>query len=482
MKRLPLLLSLVLAIPASLLAADRPNVVMICVDDMNAYAAKKQYPLIQTPAIDRLKAQSTFFPNAACNSPVCNPSRSSFFSGLYPHTTGAYLNGSDGWNRSEILKQIKNLPEHFQANGYVTWGAGKMLHNQISDEREYAMWSNAPTYQGGFGPFGDEEHQYGSRFRSIQGWTGPDTDFPDVKNANGAIDFLQEEHEMPFFLFYGLWRPHSPYTAPGRFFDQYDESDFDFPPGRLEGDLDDVPELGRLLTDGLHKYEGFDIPREALIKRFLWAYAANTSFADWNVGRVLEALDNSPYADNTIVVFFSDNGFHNSEKERWGKATLWDLSACISMMVRVPGQQARTSPATVSLVDLYPTLVDYCGIPAPDHKLDGHSFVPVLEDPTASWAYPAFTSYGVEYASVRDTAYRYIRYPDGSEELYEYASDPWEFTNRSDDPGLEPVKERLRQYIPAEWAPSTGGRLEVPRDMEKVMRPPTPWDHLKPNS
>ena len=207
-------------------AVDRPNVLMICVDDMNAYATKKQYPIIKTPAIDQLLKESTFFPNAACNSPVCNPSRSSFFSGLYPHTTGAYINGSDGWNRSDIMQQIKNLPEHFQSNGYITWGAGKILHNPISGQREAAMWSNAPTYKGGFGPFGDKAHQYANRFYSIQPWTNPDEEFPDVKNANAAVGFLQEHHEKPFFLYYGLWRPHTPYTAPKRFFDMYNEDDF----------------------------------------------------------------------------------------------------------------------------------------------------------------------------------------------------------------------------------------------------------------
>lgn len=463
-------------------ASSRPNVLMICVDDMNAYATKNQYPLIQTPSIDRLLSQSTFFPNAACNSPVCNPSRSSFFSGLYPHTTGAYLNGSDGWNRSELLQSLRNIPEHFRDNGYITWGAGKILHNPVSDQRESEMWSNAPTYKGGFGPYGDRAHQYDGRFFSIQPWTGPDTDFPDVKNANDAIGFLEQDHAEPFFLYYGLWRPHSPYTAPKRFFDMYDGEDFHLPPGTVGGDLEDVPELGRLLTDGLTRFGDSEGARHALLRKFLWAYAANMSFADWNVGRVMEALDNSPHAGNTLVVFFSDNGFHTTEKQRWGKATMWDLSAVISLIVRVPGQQQRTCPATVTLIDLYPTLVDYCGLSGPGHRLDGMSFVPQLLDPHARWDRPAFTSYGENYASVRDTAYRYIRYPDGTEELYEYASDPWEFTNRSADPALQPVKDRLRGWIPATWAPSTGGRLEVPQDMEKVMRPPTPWDNLVPNS
>jgi len=482
MKRLPILLLFILG-TFPMFGAGKPNVLMICVDDLNAYATKKQYPIIQTPGIDRLLSQSTFFPNAACNSPVCNPSRSSFFSGLYPHTTGAYLNGSDGWNRSELMQRIKNLPEHFKANGYITWGAGKILHNPVSDERESAMWSNAPTYQGGFGPFGDKAHQYAGQFYSIQPWKAPDDEFPDVKNANAAIEFLRQNHDKPFLLYYGLWRPHSPYTAPRRFFDMYNEEDFVPPPGNMEGDLQDVPELGRLLTDGLTKFEVPGIPKDKLLQKFLHAYAANTSFADWNVGRVIAALDQSPYASNTIVVFFSDNGFHTTEKERWGKATLWDLSAVISLIVRVPGQQQqRTCQATVSLVDLYPTLVEFCALPNPGHQLDGQSFVAQLKDPGAPWDRPAFTSYGVDYASVRDTEYRYIRYPDGSEEIYEYASDPWEFNNRSNDPELDAVKKRLRKWIPKTWAPSTGGRLEVPQDMEKVMRPPTPFDHLKPNS
>ncbi len=464
-------------------SAQRPNVLMICVDDLHPYVMKGYFPHIQTPGFDKLKSEGVYFSNAAVNTPVCNPSRSSFFSGLHPHTTGAYFNGSDGWNRSEILQKIRNIPEHFRDQGYVTWGAGKILHNPLSEEREADMWDNFPVYKGGFGPFGrTPDVQYGNHFRSIVPWTGPDSDFPDNKNAEGAITFLQEEHDKPFFLYYGLWRPHSPYTAPKRFFDLYNEEDFDFPEGRVEDDLDDLPQLAKYLTGTIDRYWRDGVPHEVVLKRFLYAYAANTSFTDYNVGRVIEALDKSPYADNTIVIFFSDNGFHTTEKERWGKATLWELSANISMIVRTPGMQARESQATISLVDLYPTLVDYCGIEYPEHALDGLSFSSLLSDATIQWQRPSFTSYGINYSSVRSEDYRYIQYPDGTEELYRYPQDPHDTHNLANDPLYQSIKDALKIHIPENWADSLGGRLEIPVDFDKVMRPRSKWDHLPHNS
>ena len=463
-------------------APEPPNVLMICVDDLHPLVLKGALPLVQTPALDRLKNEGVYFVNAACNTPVCNPSRSSFFSGLYPHSTGAYLNGSDGWNRSVLLKHIRNIPEHFRDQGYKTWGAGKILHNPLSQVRESAMWSNAPTFKGGFGPFGDEDHQYGNRFRSIQPWDGPDSDFPDCVNAEGAIAFLKEHHEQPFLLYYGLWRPHSPYTAPKRFFDLYDEGDFDFPAGTVDGDLNDVPRLGQLLVGSLDRYQREGMSQEEVLRRFLYAYAANTSFMDWNVGRVLDALRNSPYADNTLVVFFSDNGFHTTEKDRWGKATLWDLSANVSLIVKAPDGQAAVSEATVSLVDLYPTLIEWCGVESPGHNLDGQSFAPWIHEPSKEWNRPSFLSYGINYSSVRDEDFRYIRYPDGSEELYRYADDPYELSNLADLDGFEDIKSRLKSFIPDQWEESKGGRLEIPRDFDEVMRERTSWFDLKPNS
>lgn len=457
-----------------------PNVVMIVVDDMNGYGIKDQYPIVKTPNLDKLKKQSVMFVNAVANSPVCNPSRSSFFSGLYAYHTGAYLNGSDGWNRSGILKQIRSIPECFKDNGYTTWGRGKLFHNPLDSAREYSMWDNRPIYKGGFGPFPEKQYWAGgSKFRSIKPWTGSDTDFPDVKNSDAAIAFLKQDHEKPFYLCYGLWRPHNPYTAPKRFFDMYDQSDIELPKSYKEGDLDDVPYLGRMLVDSLKHYTKGPSDGHVLLKKFLWAYCANTSFADWNIGRVIDALDHSKYADNTIVVLFSDNGFNCGEKERWGKATLWEQSDYVPLLIRTPQRKAAVSKATVGLVDVYPTLVDYCKLESPKQEMDGKSMVSLLTNPDAEWDRPALSMYGVEYSSVRGERYRYIRYPDGSEELYDHQNDPFEFNNIIGQPGTKDIVQKLRKTIPEDWAPSTGGRLEVLRDYDSVMRKRTVWDKKK---
>lgn len=444
-----------------------PNVVMICVDDMNGYGLLDQYSLIQMPYLDKFKNEAVLFSSAVCNTPVCNPSRASFFSGLLPHNTGAYLNGSDAWNKSGIHTKLRSLPECFKDNGYETWGRGKIFHSPLDSAREFAMWDNRPIYKGGFGPFGDDKHWVGgSRFRSIQPWTGPDIEFPDVKNADAAVDFLEQEHEKPFFLYYGLWRPHSPYTAPKRFFDQYDINNIIEPPGYLKNDLDDVPQLGRDLVDSLKsiKYPK-GVENEEQWKQFIWAYCANSSFADWNVGKVIEALDKSKYAENTIVVFFSDNGFHCGEKERWGKATLWEQADNTPILIRTPEKRSWESKATVSLVDIYPTLIDYCGLEPPlTHTLDGKSMVRLLKDPNEKWDHPSFTSYGIEYSTVRTENYRYCRYPDGSEELYDRNVDPFELTNIAGQPGTREIMDVLAKHIPEKWAPSVGGRLEVKRN------------------
>jgi arylsulfatase A-like enzyme len=444
----------------------RPNVLMIVVDDMNGYGVLDQYPYVKTPYLDQFREQGINFINASCQSPVCSPSRASFFSGLYPHQTGSYLNAHGGWiNESSPLSSIESFPECFRKNGYETWARGKIFHSPLDSTREYGMFENRPIYKGGFGPFPEEEYWTGgSRFRSIKPWEGPDSDFPDVKNAEAAIEFLKQEHERPFFLYFGLWRPHNPYTAPERFFQMYENEEFYPPPGFREDDLDDIPRLGRLLLDSLknYKYTGGEYTPEKHL-RFVKAYAANSSFTDWNVGRVIEALDSSRYAGNTLVIFFSDNGFHTGEKERWGKATLWEQADYVPLIIRDPQGAMGESSRTVSLVDLYPTLVEYCDLEDPDHDLAGKSMVPLLSDPDATWDRPSFTSYGEHYSSVRDERYRFIQYPDGQRELYDHQIDPYEFHNIANAPASSPIIERLSACIPEEWTPSVGGRLEVKR-------------------
>lgn len=447
---------------------QRPNVLIIQLDDMNGFSTTNYYPKVITPYLDKFKKEALNFVKATCQSPVCVPSRASMFSGLYPHKTGAYLNGSDPWRGASILKNTESLPETFHNNGYQTWGRGKIFHAKIDSGRYEAMFDNRPIYMGGFGPFPEKEYWYGgAQFSSVKAWTGPDSDFPDIKNADAAVEFLLQKHEKPFFLFYGLWRPHTPYTAPKRFFDLYEGMNFELPQGFKENDLDDIPFLGKELVDSLLKFGKTYDERKKLTELFIKGYCATSSFADWNMGRVIEALDRSPYAANTIVIVCSDNGYHNGEKLRWQKGTLWEMSAYTPLLIRFPGCKPQIVNQTVGLIDLYPTLMDYCNIQnRPSHVLDGESMVPLFTNPSASFRNYSLTTYGRGYASVTDGRYRYIRYPDKTEELYDHSTDPWEWNNLAADKNFTSVKKKLVKLLPIKMKESLGGRYEQRRGIE----------------
>lgn len=435
------------------LASDqKPNVVFIVVDDMNGYSVLKNYPVLKTPAVDKLVSQSYYFSNATCAAPVCNPSRASLFSGKYPHHTGVYFNGVNPYTNS-VLADLELLPEAFKRNGYITWGRGKSFHYPVGKKREEAMFDNRPQEKGGYGPFSGKADWYGAnKWGTIKPWEGPDSDFPDVVNADAAITFFNQTHEKPFFLYYGLWRPHTPYTAPKRFFDMYKDADITLPPGYKADDLDDVPPLGRRLSQfgaaAMKHYTKKGMTRKEVWLKLMKAYCANTSFADWNVGRVLDALDESDYAKNTIVIFCSDNGFHNGTKDRWEKSTLWEQADIVPFLIRLPDGKAYSCPQTVSLVDIYPTLMEYCRLTPPKHQLDGKSIVPVLKNPDFTWNRPGLTTYGEGYASVRNERYRYISYPDGTQELYDHKTDPYENINIAHKPENKKIIDRLSKAIP----------------------------------
>ena len=468
-------LFLISAIPLhfSHTADQRPNVVVIVYDDMNGYGSLERYPAIQMPYLDKLKGQSINFINATCSVPVCNPSRASFLSGLQPTTNGAYLNGADIWDKpGSTNEHLVSLPEHFRNQGYLTWGAGKTFHSPMQPGRLERTFDVRPSNDGGFGPGPNPAHPIIAP--GVQAWQGRDDDFPDVQNANDAIHFIQQKHEKPFFMFYGLWRPHSPYTAPKRFFEKYDPKRLPLPPGWNEDDLNDVPEEGNQLSDGLVKFKEEQGWNTDKWRKTLWGYCAASSFADWSVGRVIEAIDQSPYADNTIIILFSDNGYHCGEKRRWGKGTLWDASDYVPLLVRTPHTLAATSKRTVSLLDLYPTLVDLCGLESPDHELEGESFAHLLEDPSGEWTRPSFSVYGKHNASIRGERYHYILYQDGTEELYDTQRDPHEFKNLAANPSFRHVMDDLASFIPKAWEKSWGGRWEVGRPEATGLQPPEP--------
>jgi arylsulfatase A-like enzyme len=439
----------------------RMNVLFVIADDMNDYGFYNTYPGVKMPYLEKFKKSALTFDKAYCASPCCVPSRAAFFSGMYPHTTGAYLNGSDPW-RQPPLDTLESMPECFKRNSYTTFGRGKLFHAQVEKQREKAMWDNE-VWGGGFGPFPPEKDQVKGKFWGFTAWEGPDSDFPDVKNSEAAIEFLKQKHDKPFFLTLGLWRPHTPFTAPKRFFEMYDLKSIEVPPpGYRDDDMEDIPPEGRKLAKVWG--ERFDMvgpSDKELWRKFVRAYYATTSFADWSAGRVIEALDQSPYAGNTVVIFISDNGYHCGEKNHWEKSTLWEQAALTPMAVRLPGVTSAGARCTrpVGSIDIFPTLVDYVGLGAPKHELHGQSLMPLLKDPNSPWTRPALTTYGERFASVRDERFRYIRYPDATEELYDHQADAHEFKNLASKPELAPVKQRLAKWIPEKWAKSLGGRL-----------------------
>lgn len=458
-----LLLSITLLIGCTKTSAQketkRYNILLIMADDMNEYGFFNTNPAVKTPNLNKFRQTALSFRNAYCPAPACSPSRTAILSGVAPYRSGKYYNGNVAWPEPLLAAQ-ENLPEYFQRIGYNTYAKGKIFHANIPKERVEKNFKDG-IGKGGFGPFPDSLHRVagGGRFRGIQAF--PDEDFPDNQNAEEIIKLLKKDHDKPFFMMYGLWRPHSPYTAPQRFFDMYDIAAIDIPAGYLKNDKDDLPPIAQAYINS--EAEGFkQIAEDEMIwKKYLCGYYACYSFADWNIGRVIDALEESEYADNTIVIVTSDNGFHMGEKNRFNKNSLWELSAITPMAVRVPGTAyaGRTTEKPVNLQDLFPTFVEYCGNgQQPLKPIDGRSFKALLDNPNSNWQPPSITCFGENWVSIRDEQYRYILYPDGTEELYDHGTDIWELTNLAKEPSYDAVKQRLKTFVPSKMAPPLPGR------------------------
>ena len=436
------------------------NVLLIMADDMNEYGFFKTNPIVKTPYLDKFKETAVSFRNTYCAAPACSPSRTSFLSGTSPHRNGKYYNGSDAWN-TPYLQEQESMPEWFKRIGYSSYGKGKLFHSKIKPER-VAKNFDGSTGKAGFGPFPDKAHRIdsnGSRFEGVQAF--PIDTFPDYLNANTIIEMLQSEQDKPFFMMYGLWRPHSPYTCPQEFLDMYNLEDISIPPGYLNTDANDLPAIAKeyIKTErGSFKRKTSD---EQVWKEYLRGYYACYTFADWNIGRVLETLDNSKYAENTIVIITSDNGFHMGEKNRFDKNSLWELSAITPMAIRVPGTKHAGKLCTkpVNLQDLYPTFVDYCGKDIqPLKPIAGHSIRPLLENPEMEWEHPSITFFGKDWVSIRTEQYRYISYPDGTEELYDHFIDNWELNNLAKEEQYIDLKRELKAFIPGDMVEALPGK------------------------
>jgi arylsulfatase A-like enzyme len=487
--RLVLLLTALLWGAGTSARAAPPNVLMIIVDDMNDWVAcLGGHPDVRTPHLDRLARRGLLFTNAHCPAPVCNPSRVAVLTGRAPGSTGIYDN-SVVWH--EALGDVASLPGHFRRHGYRTLGGGKVNHhmpgfNRASDWDEYfdqvfdSQYQEALRRGAGSKAFRWPEGFPLNGLPEVGGLSNPPAnprefdwgpfDRPDDAMGDGqmvawAEAFLRrggkaegdDPDQRPFFLAAGIYRPHLPMYAPRGYFELYPPASITLPPV-LANDGDDLPEGGRrMAADRRGDLEL--VRRHGRYRELLQAYLANITFADALVGRLLDALEAGPARDHTIVVFWSDHGWHLGEKDHLHKFTLWERSTRVPLVIAAPGTGPRggVSARPVGLIDLFPTLLELCGLP-PVEQLDGRSLVPLLRAPDADWDHPALTTHGRGNHALRSERWRYIRYADGGEELYDHHSDPHEWRNLADSPAHAAVKADLAARLPVVDAAAIQGK------------------------
>lgn len=446
-------------------APAKPNVLIIFVDDLNHWVGhlgrNKQ---VSTPNIDRLAARGVTFTNAHTAAPVCNPSRAALMSGLRPATTGVYDNDVD-WR--PLIARDKTLITHFRTNGYLTLGAGKVYHGGFDRTDE---WDE----------YGTERRKPCKLLNATDGVGAikfapvdcGDDGISDYSIADYGIDQLRRKHARPFLLTIGFHKPHMPWNAPKKYFDMYPLDRIELPPYR-DDDLNDIPPAGvRMARLPASTSPEKPSDHELILKSDRWkeavqAYLATITYLDGQVGRVLDALDASPYRDNTIVLLLGDHGWNLGEKHHWRKFSLWEESTRAPFIWVVPGvTRARTkSDRTVDFMSIFPTLSELSGLPVPTH-VERASIRALLADPGARWDRPALTTHGFGNHAVRSALWRYIRYEDGSEELYDERRDPFEWTNLAGDRKHDQVKAELSKFFPTVNAPRgpgrSGGALQKP--------------------
>ena len=441
-----ILLLYVLATPLTVVAQEssRPNVLFIAVDDLNDWiSCLGGHPQAKTPHIDRLAARGVLFERAYCNAPACNPSRASLMTGLRPSTTGVYLNPQP-WRQAPRLKKAITLSQHFMQAGYHVEGGGKIFHGRYDEDASWHAYMKRPA-----DPMPPGRPLNGLPRTRHFDWgavAAKDGEMGDAKVVDWAESFLKRKHDKPFFLAVGLYRPHLPWYVPESYFADYPADKVRLPKVPAN-DLDDIPAAGRRMAkpNGDHKR----VTESDNWRLAVSGYLASMAFADAMIGRLLAALDASGYAKNTVIVFWGDHGWHLGEKQHWRKFALWEEATRVPLVVVAPQitKPGSRCGRTVSLLDLYPTLLDLCGVPC-KVELEGRSLRPLLSNPQAKWDRPVVTTHGANNHAVRSERWRYIRYADGSEELYDHDSDPNEWTNVAGRPENVKVKAKLAAWLP----------------------------------
>lgn len=453
-------LALALGLLASAQAAgEQPDILLIAFDDLNDWVSPLHgHPQARTPNFERLASRGVTFTNAHVTAPLCNPSRASLMSGLLTSSFGVYVNRQD-WREAPALRGKAVLPLFLQRNGYRTLGGGKLFHAAtVNPLQFYGLlpregfddYYPAPDRQ-----LPDEIRPLGRPINNNPGFVGGFFDWSPVTAEDAAMRDgqvvswasrqLQAKHGSPLFLGVGIYRPHIPWYVPQEYFDMHPLNRVELP-ATVPDDLEDVPGSERYAgNQRVHKW----VLESGNWKRGVQAYLASVTFADAMLGRLLDALDASDRGEETIVVAFSDHGYHLGEKGQWRKYTLWEDATHVPLIVVAPGitKPGTRSSAPVSTLDLYPTLADLAGIEPPAH-LEGHSLLPLLRDPDAEWPHYAITTYRFGNHSVRTRRYRYIRYASGDEELYDHQHDPNEWHNLASSHEHTEIKVRLESLLP----------------------------------
>ncbi len=448
-------------------AQERPDVLFISVDDLNDWVGVLGgHPQARTPNMDALADRGILFTNAHSPAALCNPARTSLMLGLQPSTTGIYGN-YPSWMEIEHLAELPNLPRFLRENGYRTYGAGKLFHGHTFSPSGYLGY-NDPSAWDAYYPsvtrqIPDEIRPHdipanGNPLTPYFDWSAVVAD--DRAMADGQVAAWAEEQigaagDEPRFVAAGIYRPHLPWYVPQRYLDMYPLEDIVLPEVPPD-DLDDVPLIGQQFQEGtsmapmeLHQW----VVDEGRWKEGVQAYLASITFADAMVGRLLDALKRTERVEDTIIVLWSDHGWHLGEKHRWRKQTLWEETTRVPLIIVAPGV---TTPGTrsaraVSLVDIYPTLAELTGIAAPEN-LDGVSLKPLLEDPDMAWDRSALSTNEFGNHAVRSERYRYIRYYNGNEELYDHERDPGEWANLATNPAYDEIKVELAKWMPVSEA------------------------------
>lgn len=473
----------------------RPNVLFIAVDDLNDWVSLfGGHPKAVTPHMDRLARDGAMvFQNAHCAGPVCCPSRSAMLSGFMPSRSGIYSN-SQNMLDAPLVQVHATLPEYFSKHGYHALSMGKIFHKHGSKHGLDAGHWAYDYYEPASGSGAADRTKVTSRNKNlINGKPGPASKYnkgggsefawgptakgkavtKDYQTAVWAAKQLQKAYDHPFFMAIGLSKPHLPFYVPQEFFNLYDPQEDYLPPIR-EDDLEDI-----LTPTGKQKFQASGdylwLKQNSLLNEAARAYLAATSYADACLGVIFDGLRGSPHYRNTIVFVWGDHGWHLGEKLRYRKGTGWSESTRIPFVVRMPGMTKRQDcKRLVNMIDFYPTLIELCGLPAKP-VLDGRSFAPLLWNPNLAWDYPTVTVHGHGNASVRDERWRFIRYSDGTEELYDLQADPQEWHNLVTQPSAagRSAMQRLGDLLPKTFAnpiPYSKGKYPKAKHLDKTIK------------